>query len=69
MPDYSSQIPAEDRWRIVAYMRALQLSQHATQADAGGHTIPLPSPELLDPGSGATLPRVKPAEPAHEESK
>jgi Cytochrome C oxidase, cbb3-type, subunit III len=69
MPDYSSQIPAEDRWRIVAYMRALQLSQHATQADAGGNTIPSPSPELLDPGSGATLPRVKPAEPAHEESK
>jgi mono/diheme cytochrome c family protein len=69
MPDYSSQIPAEDRWRIVAYVRALQLSQHATQADAAGHPIPSPSPELIDPGSGATLPRVKPAEPAHEEAK
>jgi len=69
MPDYSSQIPAEDRWRIVAYVRALQLSQHATPADAAGHPIPSPSPEFLDPGSGATLPRVKPVEPAHEESK
>jgi hypothetical protein len=69
MPDYSSQIPAEDRWRIVAYVRALQLSQHATQADAAGHPIPSASPEFVDPGSGATLPRVKPAEPAHEESK
>jgi len=69
MPDYSSQIPAEDRWRIVAYVRALQLSQHATQADAGGHPIPSPSPEFMDPGSGATLPRVKPAEAGHEKAK
>jgi mono/diheme cytochrome c family protein len=34
MPDYASQIPVEDRWAIVAYVRALQLSQHATLADA-----------------------------------
>lgn len=33
MPDYSSQISVEDRWRIAAYIRALQLSQHATVAD------------------------------------
>jgi len=29
MPDYSTQIPPEDRWAIIAYLRALQLSQHA----------------------------------------
>jgi len=29
MPRYGYQIPAADRWRIVAYVRALQLSQHA----------------------------------------
>ena len=29
MPDYAAQIPAEDRWAIVAYIRALQLSEHA----------------------------------------
>ncbi|MFY9555735.1 MAG: cytochrome c [Blastocatellia bacterium] len=33
MPDYASQIPPEDRWRIIAYIRALQLSQRATVAD------------------------------------
>jgi mono/diheme cytochrome c family protein len=33
MPDYAQQIRAADRWAIVAYMRALQLSQHATLAD------------------------------------
>jgi mono/diheme cytochrome c family protein len=69
MPDYASQIPVDDRWRIVAYVRALQLSQHATEADAGQHQIPSPAPELLDPGTGATLPRVKPGERAREESK
>jgi len=33
MPDYAGQIPAADRWAIAAYIRALQLSQNATQAD------------------------------------
>jgi mono/diheme cytochrome c family protein len=33
MPDYATQIKAEDRWAIVAYIRALQLSEHATLAD------------------------------------
>jgi len=33
MPDYAAQIRAEDRWAIIAYVRALQLSEHATMAD------------------------------------
>ena len=33
MPDYAAQIEPEDRWRIVAYIRVLQRSQHATLAD------------------------------------
>jgi mono/diheme cytochrome c family protein len=28
MPDYREQIPPRDRWAIIAYVRALQLSQH-----------------------------------------
>jgi mono/diheme cytochrome c family protein len=28
MPDYREQVPPRDRWAIVAYIRALQLSQH-----------------------------------------
>ena len=27
MPDYASQVDAEDRWKIIAYIRALQLSR------------------------------------------
>ena len=33
MPSYDEQVPVIDRWRIVAYIRALQLSQNATLAD------------------------------------
>ena len=33
MPDYAAQIKVEDRWAIIAYLRALQLSEHATVAD------------------------------------
>ena len=33
MPDYAAQISTEDRWAVVAYLRALQLSEHATVAD------------------------------------
>ena len=33
MPNYSQQIKVEDRWRIVAYVRALQLSHNATLED------------------------------------
>jgi mono/diheme cytochrome c family protein len=33
MQDYSAQIAVEDRWAIVAYVRALQLSQNATLQD------------------------------------
>jgi len=33
MPDYAEQVRSEDRWAIIAYVRALQLSEHATTAD------------------------------------
>jgi hypothetical protein len=33
MPDYAAQIEPGDRWAIVAYVRALQLSQHAAVTD------------------------------------
>ncbi len=34
MPDYSAQVSPQDRWAIVAYIRALQLSQDAKSSDA-----------------------------------
>jgi hypothetical protein len=63
MPDYASQIPPRDRWCIVAYIRALQLSQNATVADLPtGQKVPSQPPAFRgDPGSGATLPELQPA--------
>jgi len=59
MPDYASQIPPADRWKIVAYIRALQLSQNATANDVPpGQKVPSEPPKFLEPGSGASLPVV-----------
>jgi mono/diheme cytochrome c family protein len=33
MPSYASRIQTDDRWRVIAYIRALQLSESATVAD------------------------------------
>lgn len=33
MPDYKAQVAVRDRWAIAAYIRALQLSEHATMQD------------------------------------
>jgi len=33
MPSYANQVPVGDRWAIVAYIRALQISQNATIND------------------------------------
>ena len=61
MPDYASQISPQDRWNIVAYIRALQLSQSATMADVpAGQKIPSEPPKFREAGTGATLPTVAP---------
>ena len=43
MPDYAQQLTPADRWAVVAYIKALQLSQNATEADvpSGAHVEPL----------------------------
>jgi len=71
MPDYASQIPPRDRWNIVAYVRALQLSQNATSADVpAGQTVPSEAPQFRgDPGSGATLPVMAPRASSKSEDR
>ena len=39
MPDYAVQIRAEDRWRVIAYVRALQLSHNAQAGDVPAGTL------------------------------
>ena len=52
MPDYSAQVTAEDRWLIVAYIRALQLTQTAKTAD-------VPPDELKQLESGVAAPAAR----------
>jgi len=69
MPDYASQIASADRWKIVAYIRALQLSQNATNADVpAGQPVPSEPPQFRgQPGSGATLPIFDSETTSHSE--
>jgi hypothetical protein len=65
MPEYASQVPPADRWAIVAYIRALQLSQSAPSSDvAGGQTVPSAPPKFRSVPEGAVLPEL--AAPEHE---
>ena len=70
MPDYASQISPRDRWNIVAYVCALQLSQNATMADVpAGQKIPSEPPKFAEPGTGASLPMVAPEPEKSAEQK
>jgi hypothetical protein len=61
MPDYASQVPVRDRWAIVAYLRALQLSQYASPDD-----VPPEERATLDARhAAAALPAPAHAAPAH----
>lgn len=54
MPSYAAQVPVQDRWAIIAYIRALQLSQQNVQrATPGGTPVPGSSPvPQSSPASG-----------------
>ncbi|HEX2162484.1 MAG TPA: cytochrome c, partial [Thermoanaerobaculia bacterium] len=70
MPSYAAQVPVEDRWAIVAYVRALQLSQDAQfaalpaevrrAAERALARVPAPSPRAAGeaglPESGLPTP-------------
>jgi mono/diheme cytochrome c family protein len=49
MPDYRAQVTPRDRWNIVAYIRALQLAQHAATSDVPGGD----PAKLAKPGAAA----------------
>ena len=53
MPDYKAQIAPRDRWAIAAYIRALQLSQHAAATDVPAEDRPKLSQPASAPSEGA----------------
>jgi mono/diheme cytochrome c family protein len=60
MPDYAAQVAVKDRWAIVAYLRALQLSQNATLAD-----VPPAERSRLEAAAAPAAPAASPAAPGH----
>lgn len=63
MPDYAAQIAPEDRWAIVAYIRALQLSQRAALADvpeAERKKLESAAPEVPAGDAGTGHPEKRP---------
>jgi mono/diheme cytochrome c family protein len=71
MPDYASQIPPEDRWKIVAYVRALQLSQNASAAEIPpGQPVPSQPPKFRgEPPNGGVLPEIEPPSANSEQER
>ncbi len=57
MPSYASRVEPDDRWRIIAYIRALQFSESATltdvPADQQKNLIVEPPPRGIGPGTSA----------------
>lgn len=77
MPPYAMQIPVDDRWAIVAYVRALQVAQPKLEAPAplaptaapGGTSAPAPGgapAPAATPEGAATAPDAA-ADSAHQE--
>ncbi|MGB9179306.1 MAG: cytochrome c [Pyrinomonadaceae bacterium] len=60
MPNYAPQIPAQDRWAIIAYIRALQLSYQGLQ------TTNATGPGLNTGGTGQSLPMPQPTSGGHK---
>lgn len=52
MPSYATQIPVQDRWAIIAYIRALQLSQHGAHPPAGQSPTPAVALPKTTPATG-----------------
>jgi mono/diheme cytochrome c family protein len=62
MPDYATQIPVRDRWLIVAYVRTLQMSQHASVND-----VPADRRGALDASPASALQGTSTEKPAPAE--
>jgi hypothetical protein len=60
MPSYASRVAPDDRWRIAAYVRVLQLSQNATLQD-------VPADQRGEIDKGVETPAPPPPEPAPQE--
>lgn len=66
MQGYAEQIPVRDRWLIVSYVRALQLSQHASVDDVPADRRPeLDAMPTTTPGATTEKPAAAPSAEKH----
>ena len=66
MQGYAEQIPVRDRWLIVAYVRTLQLSQHAAAADVpADKQAELEASAAATPGAATQKPAATPPTEKH----
>jgi mono/diheme cytochrome c family protein len=64
MPPYGNQVPVEDRWAIIAYLRALQFSQNAPRSVLSDDEVKaLDNPASTEPSTepATTAPATGPA--------
>jgi mono/diheme cytochrome c family protein len=75
MPSYASRLDPDDRWRVIAYIRALQLSESAKLTDVPAdkrQDLPVEpgprgvAPQGTAPAPGTPAPANAPAAPARE---
>jgi hypothetical protein len=60
MASYANRIDVDDRWAIVAYVRALQLSQNAQPEDVPGEQRGALSPPPVEAAKVPLMPREAP---------
>ncbi|WP_372637836.1 c-type cytochrome [Fodinibius sp.] len=66
MPSYAQQIPVKDRWAIVAYVRALQQSQNATEEEIRRYDVDISSMQEEYQQQQAALAEAEEAAPQDE---
>ncbi|HTC91653.1 MAG TPA: hypothetical protein VK686_25280, partial [Bryobacteraceae bacterium] len=62
MPSYASRIQPDDRWRVIAYIRALQLSESASLNDVPAdqrQNLPVEAPPRMS-GTSTGAPAANP---------
>ncbi len=68
MPSYSTQVPVEDRWAIVAYIRALQESQNITEDELAAYDVDIAALNAKASEEQAKADSISAAKEASQES-
>jgi mono/diheme cytochrome c family protein len=65
MPSYATQIPTDDRWAIVTYVRKLQMDKDAAVQEEGGAVVVVKKTDKADAEVGAQLYKARGCDACH----